>query len=96
MFPFRSAIILLTFLSTSGSCATGEDAKPKPVPPTKAEDCDRAYQRLKSLGCEEAEPTPNGKTFLDWCNEFRVTAAGIDPVCMSRVRDCDQVNQCGR
>lgn len=86
---------LLSLVLLLSACGPSE-GKPKPVPPTTEADCEQACHRMEELHCREAKPTAAGKPCVAWCNEYRQTPAGIDPVCMARAKACPDVDKCGR
>jgi hypothetical protein len=68
---------------------------PKPVPPETQVTCAEVCQHWEKLGCEEAEPTPNGGTCEDVC--LNVQESGIiswDLDCRAEIASCDQVDSC--
>lgn len=89
---FLRNIVALTLLLALSGCPP----QPSPVPPSTKEDCVQACTNLDAMGCELAESTPGGKTCLEWCDYYRTTPAGIDPICLKRSRSCEDADLCSR
>jgi hypothetical protein len=58
-------------------------------------DCAAACSHLQQLGCEEAKPTPKGKTCVRVCED--VEASGdvtLMPACVVKIERCEDIEQC--
>jgi hypothetical protein len=86
------ALLLAAALAASQCNPTPE---PPPAPePTGDADCEAACQRFASLGCEEAQSTPNGGTCLDVCENTQTSPAPLNLACIVRSNSCAQAREC--
>ena len=77
------------------ACQVPNDFAPIPTPEVKDTDaCDAAGQRLEELHCKEASPTKQGKSFAQFCKETQAAGIFLNPVCLSKITNCNQVNCC--
>jgi hypothetical protein len=84
--------LLLACLLLAG-CKT---TPPPPPPPPDAGECVPACERLRSLHCPEAEPTPAGVPCEVWLCAYAATTAGVSAGCLHRVASCSEAPGCGR
>lgn len=85
----------LAFLALALAC--GPLPPPAPPPEGKPELCAAACSRMRSLGCEEGEPTPAGSTCEEWCeNVERSGTVSLGPACLAAIQSCGEINACSR
>ena len=80
-------------LSACGS----ESVMPHKTPEVKdTEKCEAAEQHLKELTCIPTDKpyTKRGKSFTQFCQETQNAGVFINPVCLSEVKSCDEVDCC--
>ena len=88
-----SFLFVLCFL---GACQPpSNEFVPAPTPIVKDTDyCEAAGKRLEELKCKESVPTKTGKTFAEFCRETQNAGIYLNPVCLSKITNCNQVNCC--
>lgn len=79
-------------------CALGcpsEPVVPEPVVPKVegSEWCEPAQKNLLALGCEEGQPTKEGKSFSDFCKETQANGIDLNPKCLASIHACDQIDK---
>lgn len=68
---------------------------PAEEPKGEPEACPAACAKLRELGCEEAEPTPNGATCEDVCKSIETSnLVSVGPACVARAETCESVGEC--
>jgi hypothetical protein len=71
---------------------------PRPSALDAGEPCDTSCQRYRQLGCEEGQPTSNGHTCEEVCNN--AAKSGIDLAgpssCTADAGTCKEVEACSR
>lgn len=82
-------IILALLLAACASTAA-----PNPAPRETPETCASACARFRVLGCEEADPTPEGKTCEDVCTSAGNAYVGLDTACVTRAASCEAARAC--
>lgn len=71
------------------------DVPPKPTPIVSGTDyCDEAEANLVKLSCEDAKPSPDGKSFTEVCKETQASGIALDPECISKIVKCEQIDCC--
>ena len=91
----RPAIVLmLSFLFLGAHCNENGGQKPEPSP-ADPESCEAACARLAELGCPEAEPTPEGATCTEVCENVEHSGAvTLNPACVVGIDSCDELDPC--
>ena len=57
--------------------------------------CYQACQRLKALGCPEAEPTAAGATCTQVCTNAETSGVvSFNPTCVARAQSCSLARRC--
>lgn len=78
-----------------GACNTPNPPPPRVLPNGEKATCAGACERLRELGCEEGEPTPDGDTCEDVCfNALNVPAARLDVACLQTAPSCEAARNC--
>lgn len=92
-FAFARIIFVAAALGLAG-CPT-EPVVPDPkIPQVKGSEwCERAEKNLLALGCEEGQPTKEGKSFTEFCKETQANGIDLNPQCLANISSCDQVDQ---
>lgn len=87
----------LTLLLINISCNPAANRGPRPTPVVRdSEYCYDAEENLKWLKCEEGKPTKGGKRFAVFCIETQDNGIFINPLCLSKIKDCSEVDTCTR
>lgn len=70
--------------------------EPAPVPQTRDDvPCADACSRLRSLSCNEGEPTPDGTTCETICEDTNASGAVTYPTgCVAAAKDCAEARAC--
>jgi len=56
--------------------------------------CDAAGSKLRSLSCDEGNPTKKGTSFEDLCRDLESKSIYVGAQCISKISSCDQVDDC--
>lgn len=76
-------------------CNTPNPPPPRVLPDGERATCGGMCAHLRALGCEEAEPTPEGDTCEAICaNALAVPAARLDIACIQTAPTCDAAGEC--
>lgn len=65
-----------------------------PVSPDADVGCEKACAHLAALKCEEAEPTPNGATCFEWCDNAERNFNDMHTGCINSATSCDAAREC--
>jgi hypothetical protein len=70
--------------------------EPAPVPQQRDDvPCANACSRLRSLSCDEGEPTPDGTTCEEVCRGVNESSAVTWPTgCVAAAKDCSEARAC--
>jgi hypothetical protein len=74
--------------------ACGPTPVPGPAPRETPETCASACENFRKLGCEEGDPTPEGKTCEDVCTQAGQSYVGLDTQCVTRATSCEEARAC--
>lgn len=93
---WAAAVFLIVGATT---CRSLPPPAPDPAvdPPAGEADCGAACARASALGCEAAEPTPEGASCEQVCRE--VQDSGIvrwDLECRASAQSCEETDRCER
>lgn len=80
-------LICVLLLACSPSVAS-------PPPAETPETCAAACSRFRVLGCEEGDPTPEGKTCEDVCTAAGSAHVSLDTACVTRASSCEAARAC--
>lgn len=61
----------------------------EPLPPVDKPTCESACMRMAELECRIAEPTPEGSTCVEVCENTLDSTLPYDVACLSRAATCD-------
>jgi hypothetical protein len=88
-------LLLVAALSTAWCSNPGPPTPidPEPRPPATAS-CASMCDRMRSLGCEEGEPTEGGASCEMYCENAQASPSPLPVACMTQVRSCEQVPRC--
>ncbi len=84
-------------------CAWGLAACPKPIPNPEPEPeldgaapatCESVCAHWTDLGCKEAQPTPDGASCVEVCENIQQSNLKDDLECQVAVTSCDQIDGC--
>jgi hypothetical protein len=81
---------LAILASTSLIWCSSPGPKPAPKPDPGALTCTDACDNLRTLGCAEAAPTPDGASCEDVC----LNADDLPVACITRAETCDAAEAC--
>lgn len=93
---FVSVIAIVIALFMMGCPPREPEVPPSADGGDHATACERACERMRQLGCEEAEPTPRGESCESVCTNALAEGQPLDPECVSRVAACDGLASCQR
>ncbi len=79
-------LILLLALSCSPT--------PVPQPAETPASCSAACARWREMGCEEGQPTAEGKTCEDVCLHVGEAGIGLDTACVQQASSCEAARSC--
>jgi hypothetical protein len=83
----KRIVAILAALQIAATCST------HPVEPEPG--CEAACQRMRELGCEEGNPTPEGATCEEICIEAeRSGLADVDTKCIVELEACGSYDVC--
>lgn len=95
-------LIAVAFVVGCPGCPPPPPDPPPPPPPsdgggppvpTEGEPCERACERMRQLGCPEAEPNPAGDACEVWlCAQAGSTIVDHDFECLARIESCADVD----
>ena len=85
---------LIALWLAAASCAPAAPTRHS-VPAETPETCASACTRFRELGCEEGDPTPEGKTCEDVCTQAGAAHIELDTACVVRSSSCDEARSCG-
>ncbi len=91
--PSRARLLILLLLLLLAACGGPPSLvvpPPAPIPPNEAT-CHDACDRWEELGCEEAEPTPQGLPCSSTCE---INADMWDLDCLAAVETCKAIESC--
>lgn len=87
--------LVATILCIAGqiSCTT----LPSPEPPPSGEPTvEAACERLRDIGCEAGEPTPDGATCEEWMSALNdLPGTDQDLACIASASTCEAADACG-
>lgn len=89
--------LLALFLAGCTRCQPLPNPDPEPIPPPAAVDggapitVEGVCERLRSLGCEEGEPTPAGAPCEKWLASTLEAGLDLHLECLAVVTSCEQV-----
>jgi hypothetical protein len=67
----------------------------RPLPPRDDISCETACERLASLQCEEAQPTPDGTTCAEVCHGVNESGSVTYPTgCVAAAKTCAEAVAC--
>lgn len=68
--------------------------EPPPPPPSGSVTCEMVCAHWSDLGCEEAEPTPDGDSCVAVCENIQKGNLPDDLECQALVDSCEQIDDC--
>jgi hypothetical protein len=86
------AVLLAAVLAASRCTPPPPTPVPEPLPGEFT--CRDACAQFRHLGCEEAEPTPEGATCVEFCGVAQEGPAPLNLGCIVRANSCDQARRC--
>lgn len=93
LLPILAALLVAAHCSDEG----WDDLPPRPQPVDAGtpDDCARACQHLRELGCREGGETPGGASCEDVCNNVEGSSTvTVDPKCLADVPSCSALDTC--
>lgn len=84
-------------LCLAGACSLPPTMPPSRLVPVQGDPsgCPAACERFESLGCPEAEPTPDGATCVDVCRNAETSGyLTVKPSCIASAESCDEAREC--
>jgi hypothetical protein len=87
----RWLVLLVTI-----ACTPGPNPPPSPITPTGVRaTCAGACANLRSLGCPDGDPTPEGETCEAICENARASdGARLDIACLQAASSCEVAVEC--
>lgn len=96
-FISRVFVLLIGVSLLGGNCDPPPDypTRIRPIEAGTPADCKAACDHLRSLGCEEGNPTPKGATCEDVCNSVESSGTvTLDPGCVANIAKCEEIDAC--
>jgi hypothetical protein len=77
-------------------CGPPDDPADPPAPDAgDPASCADACAHLEELGCEEAEPTPEGATCEEVCEAVESSGTvTLNPACVLQIETCEEIDGC--
>ena len=89
------ALVLLSCATYDSSLLPPKSPSTTAAPGTES-DCERACANGKKIGCDWAEPTPEGGTCLAVCTNAESSGfTSMHPQCLAGAHDCAEADACG-
>lgn len=87
--------VVATILCIGGQIACTTLPHPEPAPADEPT-VEAACQRLRDIGCEAGEPTPDGATCEQWMSALNdLPGPSQDLACIASASTCEAADACG-